>query len=425
VRYEQAIAYLYGLEPRGMSLGLRPIRRALALRGNPERGFRSVHVAGTNGKGSVAAMIAAVLSASGLRVGLFTSPHLHRLVERFRVDGRPISARELGQRVAELERFLASPRAPALTFFESCTMLAFEWFRDRGCDLAVIEVGIGGRLDSTNVIVPEVSVITSVAIDHQDKLGLSLRQIAREKAGVIKQGVPVVARASDPGAAAVIARRARACSAPLTVAEGARVVAGRPGRYQLSWRGRSMALRVPLRGAYQAYNLGCALAALDCLRAQGWPITAGSLARGLGRVRWPGRLELLPGAPDVLCDAAHNAVAAQELAEYVRALGSRYGTKVLLFGVLKDKAYEEMLASLMPCFDACVFATPASPRALLSSDLRARFGGAAFDDVDRALKYARKLAKKNGLVVAAGSIFLMSAVRARVLGLREDPKIAL
>lgn len=425
MRYEQAIAYLYGLEPRGMSLGLKPIRKALALRGHPERGFRSVHVAGTNGKGSVAAMMASVLSASGLRVGLFTSPHLHRLVERFRIHGRPIGARELGRRVAELERFLASPRAPALTFFEVCTLLAFEWFRDRGCDIAVIEVGIGGRLDSTNVIVPEVSVIASVALDHQDKLGPTLRHIAREKAGVIKQGVPVVARTSDRGAAAVIARRARALEAPLVMAESAQSVPGRAGRYQTRWRGRSLAVRVPLVGAYQAGNLGCALAALNCLRELGWPITSGSLSRGLARVRWPGRLELLPGTPDVLCDAAHNAAAADELAAHLRALGARYPRKVLLFGVLKDKAYEEMLASLAPCFDACVFATPASPRALLSSDLRARFGGVAFDDVDTALKHARKLAKKNGLVVAAGSIFLMSAVRARVLGLREDPKIAL
>jgi dihydrofolate synthase/folylpolyglutamate synthase len=424
VRYEQAIAYLYGLEPRGMSLGLRPIRRALALRGNPERGFRSVHVAGTNGKGSVAAIIASVLSASGLRVGLFTSPHLHRLVERFRIDGRPIGARELAERVAQLERFLAAPRAPKLTFFELCTLLAFEWFRDRGCDLAVIEVGIGGRLDSTNVIVPEVSVITSVALDHQDKLGPTLRHIAREKAGVIKARVPVVARASDAAAAAVIMRRARALEAPLVFAESAHSLPAR-GRYQLRWRGRSLSVRMPLAGAYQADNLGCALSALSCLRDRGWPVTAGSLARGLGRVRWPGRLELLPGAPDVLCDAAHNAAAAAELAAHVRGLGPRYARRVLLFGVLKDKAYDQMLASLAPCFDACVFATPASPRALPARDLQARFGGVACDDLDTALKHARKLAKTNGLVVAAGSIFLMSAVRARVLGLAEDPKIAL
>jgi dihydrofolate synthase/folylpolyglutamate synthase len=425
VRYQQAIAYLYALAPRGMSLGLRPIRRALALRGNPERGFRSVHVAGTNGKGSVAAMVASVLSASGQRVGLFTSPHLHRLVERFRVDGRPMPERELARRVAELARFVASPRAPKLTFFEVCTLLAFEWFRDEGCDLAVIEVGIGGRLDSTNVIMPEVSVITSVALDHQDKLGSTLRQIAREKAGIIKPGVPIVARAEDEVARAVIARRARALSAPLTWAAPAPRVSARTARRQVSWRRRSVSLSVPLTGDHQDDNLGCALAALACLRERGWPITSGSLARGLSRVRWPGRLELLSGAPDVLCDAAHNPAAAQQLAAHLRALGGRYPRKVLLFGVLNDKNYAEMLATLLPCFDRWVFATPESPRAQLSGLLRARFGGEACDDLDTALKRARKLAKANGLVVAAGSIFLMSAVRARVLGLRDDPKIAL
>jgi dihydrofolate synthase/folylpolyglutamate synthase len=291
--------------------------------------------------------------------------------------------------------------------------------------LAVIEVGIGGRLDSTNVITPELSVITSVALDHQDKLGATLRQIAREKAGIIKERVPVVYRASEPVASAVIAKRAERLAAPCVQAERALTEQGRTLRHSVRFRGRSLSVRIPLAGAYQADNLGCAVAALDVLRARGFAITEAALLRGLRRVRWPGRLELLKGAPDVLCDAAHNPAAARELAEHTTALGPRYARKVLLFGVLSDKDYEAMLTLLLPCFDACVFATPASARALASSHLRARFGGAAFNDVDTALKHARKLAKKRGLVVAAGSIFLMSAVRALVLGLREDPKIAL
>jgi dihydrofolate synthase / folylpolyglutamate synthase len=425
VRYEQAIEYLYALAPRGMSLGLRPIRRALALRGNPERGFLAVHVAGTNGKGSVSAMIASVLSASGLRVGLFTSPHLHRLVERFRIDGRAMATRELARRTAELRSFLEQPRAPRLTFFEVCTLLAFEWFRDARCDVAVIEVGIGGRLDSTNVITPKLSVITSVALDHQDKLGATLRAIAREKAGIIKPGVPVVTGVLDRGAASVIARRAARLRAPEVLAQRAQPSPGRSQRHAVRWRGHDLSVRIPLTGDYQAENLGCAVAALAVLEQRGMPITTASLSRGLARVRWPGRLELLKGAPDVLCDAAHNPAAARALSQHVATLATGYTRKVLLFGVLKDKDYEEMLRLLMPHFDACVFATPASPRALLSADLRARFGGAAFNSLDTALKHAQKRATPRGLVVAAGSIFLMSAVRARVLGLREDPKIAL
>jgi dihydrofolate synthase/folylpolyglutamate synthase len=425
VRYSQAIEYLYALEPRGMSLGLRPIKRALSLRGHPERALRTVHVAGTNGKGSVAAMIASVLSASGLRVGLFTSPHLHRLVERFRIDGRPIGTRELARRVAELSAFLAQKGAPKLTFFEVCTLLAFEWFHEAGCDLAVIEVGIGGRLDCTNVIKPEVSVITGVTFDHQDKLGPTLRHIAREKAGIIKPGVPIVARVLDRAALRVITRRAERLSAPLALPERAQVKPGRALRHQVLWQDRPLAVRIPLSGGYQADNLGCAVAALSILRQRGLAISERSLVRGLGRVRWPGRLELLCGTPDVLCDAAHNAAAARELAEYLTGMAKRYTKRVLLFGVLKDKDHEEMLTVLLPCFDGWVFTQPSSPRALLSSQLRARFGGAAFNDVDTALKHARKLAGKRGLVVAAGSIFLMSAVRARLLDLREDPKIAL
>jgi dihydrofolate synthase/folylpolyglutamate synthase len=425
VRYEQAIEYLYALAPRGMSLGLRPIRRALALRGNPERGFLAVHVAGTNGKGSVSAMIASVLSASGLRVGLFTSPHLHRLGERFRIDGRPMPTRELARRTGDLCNFLEQAGTPKLTFFEVCTLLAFEWFRDARCDVAVIEAGIGGRLDSTNVVTPAVSVITSVALDHQDKLGTTLRAIAREKAGIIKAGVPVVTAVSDRGAASVIARRAARLAAPLVLASRAEARPGRRLRHAVSWRERALSVRIPLAGDYQAQNLGCAVAALAVLEKRGMPITEASLSRGLARVRWPGRLELLKGAPDVLCDAAHNPAAARALSDHVATLAAGYTRKVLLFGVLRDKDYEEMLALLMPHFDACVFATPASPRALLSTDLRARFGGAAFNSVDIALKHAQKRATPRGLVVAAGSIFLMSAVRALVLGLREDPKIAL
>lgn len=423
MRYQQAIEYLYALEPRGISLGLTPIEKALALRGNPERGFASVHVAGTNGKGSVSAMVASVLSASGLRVGLFTSPHLHRLVERFRIDGRAMPTRELGRRVSELRGFFARKGAPHLTFFETCTLLAFEWFNDQRCDVAVIEVGIGGRLDCTNVITPRVSVITSVAFDHQDKLGHTLSAIAREKAGIIKPRVPVVTGVSASEAARVITRRAERLGVPCVRAVPA-VPDGQ--RHTVKWRGRELRVRIPLRGGYQAENLGCAVATLAELAQQGTKITAASLTRGLARVRWPGRLELLKGAPDVLCDAAHNPAAARELAEYVARLGSeRYARKVLMFGVLRDKDYQEMLRLLLPEFDAYVFVTPDSPRALASKDLRARFGGAAFKRVDTALKHAQKRATPRGLVVAAGSIFLMSSVRARVLGLREDPKIAL
>jgi dihydrofolate synthase / folylpolyglutamate synthase len=425
VRYAAAIRYLYALEPRGMVLGLGTMRAVLAQRGNPERASAVVHVAGTNGKGSVSAMMASVLRAAGLRVGLFTSPHLHRLVERFQVNGRPMPERELGRRVAELRAFLEQPRMPQLTFFELCTLLAFEWFRDQRCDVVLLEVGIGGRLDCTNVVLPRVSVITSVALDHQDKLGRTLAAIAREKAGIIKPGVPVISGVRGATAVGVIARRAGRLRAPLWRIDQD-FAAERSGDLQHVRCGdETFQVRLGLRGDYQSDNVACAIAGLVALREQGFPLTRAAFSRGLRSTRWPGRLELLPGAPALLCDAAHNPAACRELARYLDQLQPDYTRRVLLFGVLRDKDYARMLRQLLPKFDAAVFVTPSSARALPAEALVRRFGGEACDSLDEGLRRARKHAGKRGLIVAAGSIFVMSSVRALVLGVREDPKIAL
>jgi dihydrofolate synthase/folylpolyglutamate synthase len=436
VRYEAAIRYLYRLETRGITLGLGRVSRALAARGSPERSFVSVHVAGTNGKGSVAAMIAAALQQSGLRVGLFTSPHLHRLVERFRVDGRSMPQAELARRVQALAPWLERPTTPVLSFFEVCTLLGLEWFRDRRCDVAVLEVGLGGRLDATNVVRPAASVITRIALDHTDRLGPTLRHVAREKAGIVKAGVPLVAGVREPVALAVIGARARRLRAPLLCIDRDFSATARGPAYDVRVRNEVLrGLRSPLAGTYQADNLACAAAALHVLsergplarkaRARGRPIDERALRRGLSRVRWPGRLELIAGPPDMLCDAAHNPDACAELARHLDGLAGAYARKLLLFGVLRDKDYERMLAPLLPCIDELVFLTPASSRALPSGVLQARFGGRVIDDVGAALRFAQKRAGKRGLIVAAGSIFTMSALRARLLGLREDPKIAL
>lgn len=433
MRYEAAIRYLYGLEPRGITLGLSRVSRVLAARGSPERSFVTVHVAGTNGKGSVAAMIAAALRESGLRVGLFTSPHLHRLVERFRVDGRSMPQAELGRRVAELWPWLARPSTPPLSFFEVCTLLGLEWFRDRRCHVAVLEVGLGGRLDATNVVRPAVSVITRVALDHTDRLGPTLRHVAREKAGIVKAGVPLVVGVREPAARSVIEARARRLRAPLLRIDADFSASARESDYDVRVRDTLFSgLKVPLAGGYQADNVACAVAALHVLSrssalapARRAALDERALRRGLSRVRWPGRLELIAGPPDVLCDAAHNADACAELARHMEGLAGGYARKLLLFGVLRDKDHERMLAPLLRYFDELLFVTPASSRALPSGALQARFGGRAFDDVGAALRYAQKRAGKRGLIVAAGSIFIMSAVRARLLGLREDPKIAL
>jgi dihydrofolate synthase / folylpolyglutamate synthase len=425
MNYRECIGYLYKLESRGISPGLARMQQALALRGHPERASPTILVAGTNGKGSVATTMAAVLQASGQRVGLYTSPHLHRLVERFRIAGRPVSQRALTREVNALRTFAERDDAPPLTFFELCTLLAFELFRAARCDVVVLEVGLGGRLDATNVVTPEVSVITSIALDHTELLGPTLRHVAREKAGILKPGVPVVVGERGAVARRVIAAQADRVGSPLLAIGQAFDVEPHGARLTVRVGARTLpALRAPLAGAYQADNLGCAVTALLQLRGR-LAIDERALRRGLTRVRWPGRLELLPGAPDVLCDAAHNPHAAAALAAHLAGLAARYPRRVLLFGAMRDKDHGAMLDLLRPHVCATIFAAAHTRRAESAHVLAARHGGEGFDSVRAALARARKLAGRRGLVVACGSIFLMSEVRARVLGVRADPVIAL
>ncbi|MET0285500.1 MAG: folylpolyglutamate synthase/dihydrofolate synthase family protein [Polyangiales bacterium] len=395
MKYAEALQWLYGLQSRGMQPGLTRVRKVLALRGHPELRVPSVLVAGTNGKGSVATMIAAGLRG---RVGLFTSPHMHRFVERFRIDGKPVGEARLARAVTDLKRTLDAKGTPPLTFFEICTVLAFELFAD--CDVMVLEVGLGGRLDATNVVTPLVSVICSIALDHTDWLGPTLAHIAREKAGIIKHGVPVIVGTRSTEALRVIRARARRLASSLLCID----------------HDFAPALDAPLPGAFQADNYAVAQAALRVLPPR-------FRRPRMRAVQWPGRLELLPGSPDVLCDAAHNPHAAEALGAHLSQL--RYGRRVLLFGAMRDKEHQAMIALLRPHVDAMIFARAHTPRAEEAAALAERYGGEAFDSVATALTRARKLAGKRGLVIACGSIFLMTEVRARVLGLRTDPLIAL
>ncbi|MDB4972574.1 MAG: Dihydrofolate synthase [Myxococcaceae bacterium] len=423
--YRESIEFLYALAPRGIVLSLERMQRALALRGHPERACPTILVAGTNGKGSVATMIATVLRAGGHKVGLFTSPHLHRLVERFQIAGKPVSERALARRMTSLHAFLASPEAPPLTFFEICTLLAFELFAAAKCDIVVLEVGLGGRLDATNVVQPLVSVITSIALDHTALLGSTLSEIAREKAGIIKARRPVVVGARGAAVRRVIRARAARLEAPLLAIGRDFAVTSQGRSFEVCLGARRIGgLQLPLAGAYQADNLACAVAALLQLRGR-FAVDERTLRRGLLRVRWPGRLELLEGAPDVLCDAAHNPHAAAALAQHLASMPARYPKRVLLFGAMRDKEHAQMLALLRPEVDALVFATAHTPRAEPASRLRELYGGEAFETVAPALARARKLAGKRGLVIACGSIFVMAEVRALSLRLEADPLIAL
>jgi dihydrofolate synthase/folylpolyglutamate synthase len=427
MHYVDAVRYLYGLESRGVRLGLGRIRRALARRGNPERDLIVVHVAGTNGKGSVSSMIATVLSGAGYRTGLFTSPHMHRFVERIRVDGRPIGEADLARRVDELKRETGSGRLPRLSFFETATVLALEKFRDARCDVVVLEVGLGGRLDATNVIErPIATVITGISLEHQNVLGDTIAEIAREEAGIIKPGVPIVTGARARSARRVIAARARRLAAPLlAIDRDFRAVPTARGRFDVEVRGATHRdLRLALAGVHQLDNAACAAATLSTLTLPKGPLSSATITRGLARTRWPGRLERIAGQPSILLDAAHNAEGCRRLAHHLSEL-PRAGKRVLVFAAMRDKNHEQMLGALLPQVDRVIYCAPAMARATPPRDLKRHAPGAIARSVVAAVGQAQTSAGEGGLVVVAGSIFAVADARAHLLGVRAEPHIGM
>ena len=421
-RYQEALRWLYGLESRGIKLGLERIASAAEMRGHPERGLRCVHIAGTNGKGSVATMVESVLRAAGYRTGQFASPHLQRYVERVRIDGRPISEREAAKRIEELR---ADTRLPRLSFFEYTTLLALEAFRDARCDIVVLEVGLGGRLDSTNIVTPQVSVITNISLEHQRILGDTLPKIAREKAGVLKAGVPCVVGARGSSVRRAIGARASRVGAPLRWIDR---------DFESAWNGRALSVRVGdrkwdglrlgLRGDYQGDNAACALATLVELEDRGFSMSDKHIHGGLRRAKWPGRLEWHRGEPAFLFDAAHNASGCETLARYLDDL-EHPGRVVLLFGAMRDKDHRGMLAAFDGRVDRRIYAAPAIYRSEPPERLAKIREGTVARSVRDAVARAKRAAGPNGLVVAAGSIFLVSEARVLVKNIRTDPPIAL
>lgn len=421
-RYREALRWLYGLESRGIKLGLDRVVRAAEVRRHPERGLRYVHVAGTNGKGSVATMVESVLRAAGYRTGQFASPHLQRYVERVRIGGRPISERETARRIEELR---VDGRLPPLSFFEYTTLLAFEAFHDARCDIVVLEVGLGGRLDATNIVTPEVSVITNISFEHQRILGDTLAKIAREKAGVLKPNVPCVVGARGTEVRRAIAARARSVGAPLRWIDR---------DFESSWQGRSLSVRVGeqhwtnlrlgLRGEYQGDNAACALATLAELAERGFEVSETDIRTGLRRAKWPGRLEWHRGNPAFLFDAAHNASGCETLARYLDDLEFP-GRVVLLFGAMRGKDHRRMLAAFDGQVDRRVYAAPSVYRSEPPERLPKIRQGTVARSVRDAVARAKRAAGPNGLVVVAGSIFLVSDVRAVVKNVRTDPPIPL
>jgi dihydrofolate synthase/folylpolyglutamate synthase len=408
---------------------LRRMDELLARLGNPQLAARSVHIAGSKGKGSTAAMIAAALEAAGYTAGLYTSPHLITLRERIKVGGRSILKRELSEVVSVLRPHVAeADRRSAygeLTTFELLTAAAFVHFQRRQVDFQVLETGLGGRLDATNVVTPEVSVITSIGLEHTDVLGKTVAEIAAEKAGIIKPGVPVVSSRQEQDAAKVIAARCREKGARL-IAVGTDVT-WRETAFDLS--GQSLHIdgvrgpydvRIPLLGEYQLENAATAVAALETL-----DIPGESIAAGLGRVSWPGRLQILRRRPLLVVDGAHSADSARRLREALER-HFHFARLILIIGISADKDAARIAAQLAPIADMVIATRARHPRASAAAAVASEFSrqgrpAEIAADVAQALALALERAERGDLICATGSLFLVGEMIEYVRDLRPEP----
>lgn len=391
----------------GIRWGLGRTRRLLESVGDPHRAYPVLHVGGTNGKGSVAAIIESVLRHDGHRTGLYTSPHLVDFRERIQVDGRPIGEPEL---LAAARALWPRIEAEAPSFFEAATVIAFLALRDAGIDVAVVEVGMGGRLDSTNVVEPHVTVITNVALDHAEYLGEDLETIAGEKAGIIKPGVPVVTAESDPTVLAVLERAARASGSPFEVVSrpaSAVDAGGTTAVLHTTWG--ELDLRLPLVGAHQASNLAVAVRALELL-PDGLRPSREAVVRGAAATWWPGRVQVEErDSARWIFDVAHNAAGVESLRASIEALQPRRPL-VALIGVLGDKDWDRMLPPLFDMVDSAILVEPPSApaeRRWVPEDVMERLGGPEAVRIVRPFAAALAEAEAeagDGTVICTGSV---------------------
>jgi len=429
VNYPDSVQFLYALgnEIKTAKLGLERIRAVLEALGNPQERLSIVHVAGTNGKGSTCAMIESGFRAAGLRTGLYTSPHLAEPTERIRVAGFPVSAARFAaafNRVhAVVEQLLASETIDLhTTYFETVTAMALLIFLEEGVERVVLEVGLGGRLDATNVVRPSLAVITPIDFDHEAYLGRGIESIAAEKAGILKPGVPAVFARQRPEAAGVLDRRAAELGISVTRAADASIqnlsLDARGSRFELPGD-TPLSIRCPLAGQHQAGNaVTAALALLAC------GVDRSSIETGIAAAKWPGRLELVREHPTIILDGAHNPAAARALAAYITRFYSLARLR-LIFGIMRDKSAAEIAGILFPLASQVIVTAPRQSRALAPESLRAIVDHPnlqAAPTLEEALRLVED-ASPDDVIVITGSLFLVAEARALLLpGTLSEPR---
>jgi len=435
MNYESAVRYLLSLgrelaaptQASAAKFDLENITVLAERLGRPDRAYPSAHIAGTNGKGSTAAFLEAILRNAGFRTGLNTSPHLERINERIRVSGDEISdeafADILSRVQAITEELLAAGKLRAHpTYFECVTAMAFEYFAQQRVEFGVFEVGLGGRLDSTNILTPVVSIITRIDFDHENFLGHSLTEIAGEKAGIIKPSVPVVIAEQRPESRAVIQSRAKEHLSPvIDTAEAYRIERGSVENGQVRARitevesGWMTELAPSLPGRFQVQNALNAVAAARLLQQRGFRISDDSIAQGIATTVWPGRIEKIQSHPDIYLDGAHNPSAARELVHFIEE--SLHGKRVfLLYGALRDKAVDEVAGFLFPLAAEVILTAPATSRAISAPQLEeiaAHYASKSttIPDAGEAIDYALSKASPDDVVFVTGSLYLVGQLR--------------
>ncbi|MDY6854736.1 MAG: folylpolyglutamate synthase/dihydrofolate synthase family protein [Thermodesulfobacteriota bacterium] len=417
--YNTSIQYLYSLQASGIKLGLSNITRLLDLLDNPQRKLKIIHIGGTNGKGSTAAIISSIMDSAGFKVGLYTSPHLIRFTERIKVNNREIPER----RVAELTDFIYkrienTDIVHNITFFEFTTAIALLYLLEQEVDIAILEVGLGGRFDSTNVVSPLLSIITNVSLDHQQYLGNTIRKIAFEKAGIIKEDIPVITAVTQPSALTCIKEKCMDLKAALyRVGTDMRARRLRNGGFNYyGIKDTFCALRLPLKGKHQITNAVIALGAIEVLKENGYKISDESVYHGLENAYWPGRMEVIGKDPLVILDCAHNPAGAKALKDAIQDGIFSFQKLILVMGIMLDKDFKSILLRLVPLAHRVILTEPKMDRTASSQILykvikKYRKETYLIQDVKEAVTFAISLAQREDMVLITGSIFTVGEAR--------------